>query len=93
MKENAELEAYWISFPQDSLCLIGFGVTARSVEDAFGLIREQGFDTWFAGAREIRILSGVRSADLDQSHVLPNSGPMQFRGVWYPAANIDKKKC
>lgn len=88
MKENPELETYWISFPQDSRRPMGIGVTAYSIEDAFGLIRTQGFDAWFVGAREIKILSGVRPADIDQNHILPNSGPMQFRGVWYPAANI-----
>ena len=32
--------------------------------------------------------SGVTVADLDEKNVRPNMGPMQFRGVWYPAANI-----
>lgn len=88
MDENTALDTYWISFPNDPGCPFGIGVTARSYEDAFDLIRQQGIDGWYAHACEINIRRGIRIADLPQSNVVPNIGPMQFRGVWYPATNI-----
>ena len=35
-----------------------------------------------------RLIKGIRIEDLDQKNIVPNIGPMQLRGVWYPAANI-----
>lgn len=67
---------------------MGLGVTAYSKEDAFFLLEERGFDTWYQGAREIKTLEGVTIEELDQSNIVPNVGPLQLRGVWYPAANI-----
>jgi hypothetical protein len=88
MKQSAALDTYWISFPQDPDCPFGIGVTAYSESDAFALVRAQGFDRWYADASEVRVDKGVRLSDLDPRNVAPNIGPMQFRGVWYPAANI-----
>jgi len=88
MKPDARLETYWISFPQDPNLPFGIGVTAYSEEDAFSLIQEQGFDQWYADAKETRVTKGVSISDLDQSNIVPNIGPMQLRGVWYPAANV-----
>ena len=88
MKPNNKLECYWISFPRDSNLVLGVGVTAFSEDDAFRLIEEQGIHEWYQGASEIKVERGVRIQDLDQNHVVPNMGPMQLRGVWYPAANI-----
>ncbi len=86
---NADrLETYWITFPRDQFLPLGIGVTAYSEEDAFALIVEQGFDQWYEGASEIKVTPGVRLEDLDLKHVAVNLGPLQFRGVWYPAANI-----
>lgn len=88
MRDNQELETYWISFPLDPNLPFGIGVTALSEEDAFALLRQQGIDSWIAGAKQVHVRNGVRIADLDQRNVRPNIGPMQFRGVWYPAMNI-----
>ena len=88
LAKNEELVPYWISFPQDPHLPFGIGVTATSEKDAFALIRDQGIESWFEGAQEISVQAGVTINDLDQGHVVPNMGPMQFRGVWYPAANI-----
>ena len=88
MIENSKLDTYWISFQKDSNLPFGIGVTALSEEDAFALIRDQGIDAWFEGAKEVLVVKGVRIHDLDQSNVVPNIGPMQLRGVWYPANNI-----
>ena len=88
MKQNDKLGCYWISFPQDSHLPLGIGVTAFSEEDAFHLIEEQGIDAWYECAVEIKVEHGVRIQDLDEKNIVPNIGPMQLRGVWYPARNI-----
>lgn len=82
------LRAFWLSFPDDSHLPIGIGVTAYSEADALDLLKTEGIDAWFAGARTVHIAADVRSQDLDVRHVLPNAGPLQFRGVWYPCMNI-----
>ena len=82
------LETYWITFPGDSSMLSGIGVTAYSEEDAFALVTERGLDHLIAHASTICVTRGVRVTDLDPTNILPNIGPMQFRGVWYPAANV-----
>jgi len=88
MKPNKNLDTYWVSFPADENMPIGIGVTALSVNDAFTLIFDQGFDSWFEGAKEISIKSGVKLDDLPSNISSGNFGPLQLRGVWYPAANI-----
>lgn len=88
MIENRNLDTYWISFPKNPHLPLGLGVTAFSVADAFQLIEQQQIGEWFADAIEINIKKGVRADDLEARHVSPNCGPMQFRGVWYPAMNI-----
>ena len=88
MYDSPALETFWISFPQDQNLAFGIGVTAYSEEDALALIKKQGVDKWFLDAREIKIAHGVRIEDLDQRNVVPNIGPLQLRGVWYPCMNI-----
>ncbi len=88
MKPTDKLECYWISFPRDPSFVLGIGVTAFSEEDAFNIIEERGFDEWYRGASEIKVEKGIRVEDLDQRNIVPNIGPMQLRGVWYPAANV-----
>jgi hypothetical protein len=88
MIENARLETYWITFPKNPNLVMAIGVTAYSVADAFQLIEEQKISSWFAEALELSIRCGIRFEDIDIGHVSPNMGPMQFRGVWYPAMNI-----
>ncbi len=88
MQNTRALDTFWIEFPRDENFVLGIGVTAFSQEDAFLLIKERGIDHWFEGARETKITSGVRIRDLDQRNVVPNIGPLQLRGVWYPCMNI-----
>ncbi|MFK8011470.1 MAG: hypothetical protein AB8B80_05480 [Marinicellaceae bacterium] len=87
MKIEAGLKTYWITFPKDNNLPFGLGVTALSQEDAFELAEEQGI-YWHKNANELHIQENVRISDLDQSNIVPNIGPMQFRGVWYPCQNI-----
>ena len=88
MKPNKDLKTYWISFPQNPEMPIGIGVTALQEEDAFNLIKDQGFDSWFEGATEIHIKTGVELSEMKSLISAANMGPLQLRGVWYPAANI-----
>ena len=88
MQSTSVLETFWIEFPQDENLVMGIGVTAYSQDDAMSLIKEQGIEHWLEGAREMKITTGVRIDDLDQRHVVPNIGPLQLRGVWYPCMNI-----
>ena len=82
------LECFWISFPMDSNLPLGIGVTAYTEADAHKLLLERGISAWFRNALQIVIQVGVRVHDLDQRNVVPNIGPMQLRGVWYPCMNI-----
>lgn len=88
MKPNKDLETYWINFPLDEQMPMCIGVTALSVQDVFNLIAEQGFDSWFEGAEEINIKTRIKLDDIPSAISSANLGPLQFRGVWYPAANI-----
>ena len=36
----------------------------------------------------VRVNEKVKFDDLDQTNVVPNMGPMTFRGVWYPCLNV-----
>ncbi len=87
LSKNPELVAFWISFPEDPQLPLGIGVTATSEHDAFNLIKQQNFE-WLDLDVKTQVTSNVTIDDLDQSNIVPNIGPMQFRGVWYPAMNI-----
>lgn len=67
---------------------IGIGVTALSEADAFALIKEQGYDKWFEGAKEISVKIGLVLSDIPAAISAGNVGSLRFRGVWYPVANI-----
>ncbi len=88
MQSTPTLETSWIEFPQDENFVLGIGVTAYSQDDAMSLIKERGIEHWLVGASEMKITAGVRINDLDQRNVVPNIGPLQLRGVWYPCMNI-----
>ena len=88
MQSTSALETFWIEFPQDDNFVLGIGVTAYSREDAMNLIKDCGIEQWLHGAHETKIIAGVRIDDLDQTNVVPNVGPLQLRGVWYPCMNI-----
>jgi hypothetical protein len=60
---------------------VGIGVTAYSREDAEELIRDAQI------YNETEIISVTENIDirtLDQNHVIPNMGPPNFRGIWFP---------
>ena len=88
MRSAELLETFWFSFPQDPQLPFGIGVTAYSEEDARALLEERGVAAWFSEAREVVVRQGVQVQDLDQRNVVPNTGPLQLRGVWYPCMNV-----
>jgi len=82
------LTAYWIVEPgKFALFSRSYGVTAFSLEDAFRIMEEAGY-----GLPEDRsclsIVEGVKISDLDQKHVVPNSGPIVVRGMWFPISKV-----
>ena len=80
MKPNHLFTSYWFDVPG----ILGFGVTAYSLEDARFLLEAEGYlvdPSW-------NVIEDVTLPDLDQGHVIPNSGPPCLRGVWYPCLNV-----
>jgi hypothetical protein len=88
MKLTPTLETFWLTFPKNPNMPFGIGVTAFSEQDAFQLLEECGISAWLKDAHEISLLRGVTIQDLDPRNIVPNIGPIQFRGVWYPCMNI-----
>jgi len=87
MQLNKQLDTFWFTFPDNIELPMGIGVTASSEEDALFLIEREGID-WHKHASKVEIRKGISISDLDQGNVVPNIGPIQFRGVWYPCQNI-----
>ena len=85
MGKNAELMALWYETTREGLPA-WYGVTAFSFEDAAQLLRRAGFPLEQGVA--VKVTEDVTVDQLDQKHVVPNMGPMQVRGVWYPRLNL-----
>jgi hypothetical protein len=73
---------YWFSIQPG----MGYGVTAESVDEAEKLLAS--FNYPCPGERIIGVTKGVKLEAVDQNHVVPNSGPMAVRGIWFPRHNI-----
>ena len=72
------LRPYWITTNQPMS--LGYGVTARSSEDAEVLLR-----LVLTSEHAVTGVVPVDSVDaLDQGHVVPNMGNLLRRGIWYP---------
>jgi hypothetical protein len=81
--------AFWITTP-DPTGPLGFGVTARTREEAFALLRAEGYAVE-AGAPGVEVREGVTAGELAalaHSTVLRHMGPIVVRGVWYPPLNL-----
>lgn len=79
---NPLLKRYWFLVPE----LLGFGVTAFSIDDAYMLLEAEGYLI----DRNTKVIIDVDVSILDARHVLPNAGPTCFRGVWFPCFNIGR---
>ena len=65
----------------------GFGITAFSEEDA-KIILTDAATTIGKDYEVLKIIANVDVRTLDQTHVIPNMGPPNLRGVWYPRLNL-----
>ena len=82
--KDPSLISFWIK-TTDLRGPLGFGVTAKSLDDAIAMLKEAGYsiDLGTATVRE-----NIHPHEVDEKHVALNSGPSVFRGVWYPCLNI-----
>ncbi len=71
----------------------GFGVTAFNQEDARHLLTEGGYEVYFADSEATVDWTEIADiSQLDQKHIVPNMGPVYFRGVWYPCLSLGFEK-
>jgi hypothetical protein len=80
---NPLLQRYWFNTREG----LGIGVTAYSVDDAKHLI-DDAARRWGWDYEVLKIVEDVDVRDLDQGHVVPNMGPPNLRGIWYPNLNL-----
>jgi hypothetical protein len=82
------LSRYWFRFEGAARSLpaglaMGCGVTAATRDEAAALIKSE-----LLGGRELPpiadVIENVDVSKLDSNHVLPNVGPSNVRGVWFP---------
>ena len=85
--KNSGLQAYWLSFPENENFPVGFGVTAHSLNDAYALLKANGYE-FHERAKRVEVREGITVADLEFNHVRNNMGPIVTRGVWYPALSV-----
>jgi hypothetical protein len=84
--KDSHLTAYWFQFPGQPWLRHSYGVTAYSLDDARALLAKRGLVP--AHVEPIEVRDRVRIQDLDQGHVVPNCGPLVFRGILYPCMNL-----
>jgi hypothetical protein len=84
----ALLKRYWFEFVKSAVPLplgtnLGAGVTAFNYEDAVSILKSEIFEN--IPFPEVKnLIEDVDLLTLDAGHVLPNVGPSNLRGVWYP---------
>lgn len=81
---NRLLRRFWFQQEAES----GYGVTAYSRDDAATLLMQAGYEI---DLMTVQVTEDVDVSSLDQNHILPNIGPSNFRGVWYPNLNISSE--
>lgn len=71
------------------------GVTAASVEEAKELLLKNFIKINYSEPlqrlqepREVEVIEDIDVQLLDKEHVLPNIGPVIFKGVWFPRLNM-----
>jgi hypothetical protein len=79
--QNPQLVRYWFKTKKGH----GIGVTAYSLVDAENLIASA---NPFVNKEVLEVIENVDVQSLDQGHVIPNMGPPNVRGVWYPMLNL-----
>jgi hypothetical protein len=81
--KDPSLRRFWFALPRG----LGVGVTARSRAEAEGLAREACLQSG-RSFEAAEVIEDVDVRDLDQNHVVPNMGPPNLGGVWFPRLNI-----
>jgi hypothetical protein len=81
-----DLTTFWI-VPPDRHGPLGYGVTAFSLADAFEIIQSFGYELPDDHST-LRITTGIRVADLEDSYVINHMGPIVVRGLWYPFTRV-----
>jgi hypothetical protein len=90
------LKRYWFVFyPEDRYGPRNAGVTAVSREDAKELVLKN-FDRIkyseplkrLEEKKDLEVIEDINVQLLDKDHVLPNIGPVIFRGIWFPRLNL-----
>lgn len=92
------LKRYWFVINTDSRYGPGnVGVTAYSQEEARSLLLESFTKMHFSELLEqmktnnnIEIIEDIDMQLLDKDHVMPNIGPVVFKGVWFPRLNMNE---
>ena len=82
------LTAFWI-VPPSPHGPLGFGVTARTLDDAIRIIHAFDYGRYLPddlGTLDVTV--DVTVAQLDQRHVVTNMGPIVNRGMWYPFVSV-----
>ena len=64
-----------------------YGVSGYSLQDALALLKAVGIAIDPADPA-VTVREHPQLTDFEARHIGPNMGPMQFRGVWYPRANL-----
>ena len=77
------LRRFWFAVPGH----LGVGVTAFSRLEAERLAREAAQRVGWS-FEPTKVIEDVDVRDLDQNHVVPNMGPVNFHGVWFPKFNL-----
>ncbi len=65
----------------------GFGVTARTRDEAEAMARQAAAQLRRA-FEPLKVVEDVDVRTLDQGHVVPNMGAVNFLGVWFPRLNV-----
>ena len=65
----------------------GFGVTARTRNEAEAMARQAAGQLRRA-FEPLKVVEDVDVRTLDQGHVVPNMGAVNFPGVWFPRLNV-----
>jgi hypothetical protein len=81
MNNEKTLTRYWFKTGPSA----GFGVTAYSLDDAKNLLAKVSAN---ALKQVTEIVDDIDVSTLDSNHILPNVGPSNIRGVWYPFLNL-----
>ena len=90
------LKRYWfVIYPEQRYGPLNAGVTADSLSEAKELLLKNfaKINFWEPLAilneqKDIEVIENIDIQLLDKGHVIPNMGPVVFKGVWFPRLNM-----